>query len=56
MVKMDANYAEIYRVDSLEADFQRSACSIFLYARLKNGTYHVTGYGVLPSVKFFISG
>ena len=24
---------------------------IFLYARLKNGTYYVTGYGVHPSVR-----
>ena len=23
----------------------------FLYARLKNGTYYVTGYGVRPSVR-----
>ena len=23
----------------------------FLYARLKNGTYYVTGYGVCPSVR-----
>ena len=28
----------------------------FLYARLKNGTYYVTGYGVRLSVNFFISG
>ena len=30
-------------------------CS-FLYARLKNGTYYVTGYGVGPFVNFFVSG
>ena len=29
---------------------------IFLYARLKNGTYYVIGYGVRPSVNFFVSG
>ena len=28
----------------------------FLYARLKNGTYYVAGYGVCPSVNFFVSG
>ena len=28
----------------------------FLYAHLKNGTYYVTGYGVRPSVTFFVSG
>ena len=28
----------------------------FLYARLKNGTYFVTGYGIHPSVNFFVSG
>ena len=27
-----------------------------LYARLKNGTYHVTGYDVRPSINFFVSG
>ena len=27
-----------------------------LYARLKNGTYYVTGYGVRPSVNIFVSG
>ena len=25
----------------------------FLHARLKNGTYYITGYGVRPSVNFF---
>ena len=28
---------------------------LFLYARLKNGTYYVTGYGIRPSVNFFVS-
>ena len=32
----------------------------FLYARLKNGNYYITGYGVGPSihqsVNFFVSG
>ena len=28
----------------------------FLYALLKNRTYYVTGYGVRPSVNFFVSG
>ena len=28
----------------------------FLYPRLKNGTYYVTGYGVRPFVNFFVSG
>ena len=27
-----------------------------LYARLKNGMYYVTGYGVRPSINFFVSG
>ena len=35
----------------LSSDFLK-----FLYAHLKNGTYYVTGYGVRPSVNFFISG
>ena len=29
---------------------------LLLYARLKNGTYYVTGYGVRPSVNFFVFG
>ena len=29
---------------------------LFLYARLKNVTYYVAGYGVRPSVIFFMSG
>ena len=33
-----------------------STKNIFLYARLKNGMYYVTGYGVRPSVNFFVSG
>ena len=33
----------------------KSRCR-FLYARLKNGTYYVTGYGVRLSVNFFVSG
>ena len=33
-----------------------SPCDFFLYARLKNGTFYVTGYGVRPSVNFFVSG
>ena len=30
--------------------------NLFSYTRLKNGTYYVTGYGVPPSVNFFVSG
>ena len=29
---------------------------LFLYTCLKNGTYYVTGYGVRPSINFFVSG
>ena len=33
-----------------------NATSPFLYTRLKNRTFYVTGYGDRPSVNFFISG
>ena len=35
--------------------FTNELCFIFLYARLKTGRI-VTGYGVRPSVSFFVTG